>query len=81
MRPKNEVNIGDVVRFRNGRSALMRLDGYHDHCGYRTWKGTHLFGEEISIVGNGMRKANKEELELWKSCQSDRYCHTANIGN
>lgn len=78
--PEYKIKFRDVVRFRKGAYALMMVDRFDDLCGYRTYHGVHLFGENISVASDECRLVTKEEKELWDSYRGDRQIHSVNIG-
>ena len=63
----NHIKYDEVIRFRNGDSALMKVKSMDMLCGYLVYHGFHLYGEKISIAANDRcRKANEAEMALWK---------------
>ncbi len=75
----NHIKYMDVIRFRNGASALMRVYKMDTLCGYVTYHGMHLYGERISIAGDQCRKANSDELKLWNEFRGARKAHAHNV--
>lgn len=58
----NHIKFGDVIRFRSGSSALMKVEKLDALCGYVTYHGVHLYGEWISIADKNCQIANKEDF-------------------
>lgn len=73
------MNVGDIIRFNNGATALMRIVKHDDLCGYRTYYGDHMYGEYISVSGSKCIKASKEEEEVYNSSSVERHRHKANL--
>lgn len=70
---RESISCGDVIRYRPGKTAIMRVDAMDDLCGYRTYHGVHLYGENVSMPKNEhCRRANKEEFRLWCSYKVGR---------
>ena len=70
--PPNKIRSGDIIRYRVGATALMRMDKFDDLCGYRTYHGIHLYGDRISITSPNPQKATQAELKIWMSYKKER---------
>lgn len=69
-----------VIRFGKGSHAIMRILKYDTLCGYTTYHGVHLYGENISIADSGKCKpANKEDLKIWENFEGQRNQYTRSI--
>lgn len=72
-----EIKCRDIIRYRLGRTALMRVEKMDDLCGYTTYHGIHICGEQISIPhSDKCRIADKSEVSLFESFRSDRHCYS-----
>lgn len=69
---KQTISSGDVIRYRKGNTAIMRVDKMDDLCGYRTYHGTHLYGEKISVPADNCRRVCAQELRLWQRYKNER---------
>lgn len=79
MNHNHHIKHMDVIRFRSGSSALMKVRGFDTLCGYVTYHGMHLYGEKISVSGDQCRLASKDDLRVWKEFRGQRRAHTLNI--
>lgn len=75
----NAIKFRDVIRFRNGAHALMKVDRLDTLCGYVTYQGVHLYGERISVCGNQCRPATKEEIKIWDEHRGERRSYALNL--
>lgn len=76
----NHIKYNDVIRFRNGESALMKVKTMDTLCGYVTYHGPHLYGEEISIPENGQCKvATAEDMATWNKFIGTRQQYSAEV--
>jgi hypothetical protein len=73
------VTCGDVIRYRPGSTALMKVMKWDDLCGYRTYYGTHLYGEQIIVSGDKIQKASKEDLKAWEEALGERRAYTMGV--
>lgn len=80
MKPGHHIKYMDIIRFRNGTSALMKVHKLDTLCGYVTYHGVHLYGETISVSGPQCRPATVDEIKLWNEYSGVRRAYAINIG-
>ncbi len=69
----DKIFTKDVIRYRAGRTALMRVDYIDEDCGYPVYHGTHIYGESIIIpASDRCRKANDDEERFYLYCRGIR---------
>lgn len=62
------MEIGDIVRFAAGPTALMRIDlisKNHDGRGIHRVYGTHCMGRSCGAYERDCTLATEDELEMW----------------
>lgn len=77
----HHIKYKDIIRFRSGDSALMKVKSMDTLCGYITYHGTHLYGEKISVSGHRIQHASKEDLARWNKYRGERVSYAHNIND
>lgn len=70
----HKVTHGDIVRFRKGNSALMRIDRSEDifSLGIRIY-GQALCGDDHAAWASDCVKASAADLSWWSATKVDRF--------
>lgn len=59
------IGIGNIVRYDDTQSGLMKLHKYYPEFKY--WTGEQVYGGKCGCHESAIRKATKEDLEIWKT--------------
>lgn len=70
-----EIKLGDIVRYRKGRTALMRCDEFYDFGGKvgKRFFGLQCCGDWHGAYESDCVLASEEDLKTWQVYKIERY--------
>jgi len=66
-----KINLGDIVRYGKGISAIMKIESINNLRVY----GTHILGGSVGACKNDLSLAKKTDIELWQDKYAERNQH------
>lgn len=74
VRPKVDFKIGDLVRYRQGPTALLRIESVYDYGGKigREFTGLQMCGDIHRVYESDCTKATPLDHARWEDYKDDR---------
>lgn len=73
-RPVKKMKIGDIVRYRKGPTALLRIEKIYDYTGKvgEHFSGTHCCGGTHGAYASDCVVADERDKITWNNYKADR---------
>lgn len=80
LKPSHIFHIGDIVRYRKGNTALLKIESVYDYGGKvgRQFTGLHICGDIHSAYESDCTRATALDHARWADYKGDRIRITAN---